>query len=40
MKIKTPYLITIISIVDLLCGGGIVTIIIWSLYGLYKLETD
>lgn len=39
MKIKTIYLLTIISITDLVCGGGIVTVILWGCYGLYKLET-
>lgn len=40
MKIKIPYMITVISAIDLIFGsGGFVTIVLWLGYGIYKLET-
>lgn len=41
MKIKTPIILGVVSIVDIIFGTqGLVCLCLWAMYGLYKLDTE
>ena len=38
-KHVTKIILGVISVVDIICGGGLITMVLWIAYGLYKIES-